>query len=253
MEFSETEIKRAYKIYSKLVGSGSLELAEVKEYIREEKIETLVNCFASSDDATVISAGEYLYIVPIAMTSCFHMNNETIKKIYLPNNTTNLDIYLMYVAIIVLLGEFYNSYQTQEPTRSFINMEEWLQAMNTRIEGLSQIGDETLKDMEQQQEYNWLRIIEKWMAIDDLKEKAKRQNGNTNSRLGFLCTVKNFLEKQEMVRDIGNEELELTEKSKIIVQRYYMDYEYNRGLIDFMYQCSNENAGYIEKNTSEEA
>ena len=39
-----------------------------------------------------------------------------------------------------------------------------------------------------------------------------------------------------MIYDIGNNEMELTEKTKVIVQRYYMDYEYNRGLLDFIYQ-----------------
>ena len=38
------------------------------------------------------------------------------------------------------------------------------------------------------------------------------------------------------MHDIGNNEMELTEKTKVIVQRYYMDYEYNRGLLDFIYQ-----------------
>ena len=52
--------------------------------------------------------------------------------------------------------------------------------------------------------------------------------------------TKSFLEKQDMVIDIGNNELELTEKTKVIIQRYYMDYEYNRGLIDFIYQYENE-------------
>ena len=47
--------------------------------------------------------------------------------------------------------------------------------------------------------------------------------------------VKNFLEDQELLLDIGNEELELTEKAKTIIQRYYMEYDYNRGILDFMY------------------
>ncbi|NMB08610.1 MAG: non-ribosomal peptide synthetase module, partial [Tissierellia bacterium] len=35
-------------------------------------------------------------------------------------------------------------------------------------------------------------------------------------------------------------EIELTEKSRIIIQRYYMDYEYNRGILDFMYGLERE-------------
>ena len=199
-------------------------------------IEELVDQFAREDDATIIVAGNILYLVPIATTSPLHMSNEMIKKIYLSSGATNLDIYLMYVTIIILLGEFYNSYQSQEPTRSFIKMEEWLEAVHLRLESISQIEEEELRKIEEEQEYNWIRILEKWMAIVDVKEKAKKQSGNTNSRMSFLNSVKNFLEKQGMIHDIGNNEMELTEKTKVIVQRYYMDYEYNRGLLDFIYQ-----------------
>ena len=34
---------------------------------------------------------------------------------------------------------------------------------------------------------------------------------------------------------IGNEEFEISEKAKTIIQRYYMEYDYNRGILDFMY------------------
>ena len=50
--------------------------------------------------------------------------------------------------------------------------------------------------------------------------------------------TKQFLEKQDMIKDIGNDEIEITQKTKVIIQRYYMDYEYNRGLLDFIYQYS---------------
>lgn len=240
MEYKHEQIIEAHKIYMKLVGEGNVLRSEVKNYTREEQIEELVNQFAREDDATIIMAGEMLYLVPMAITSPFHMNNDLIKKLYLPNGATNLDMYLMYVSIIILLGEFYNSYQSQEPTRAFINIEEWLEAMNTRFEGLNQIDKEHLKKIEKDQEYNWTKILEKWMSIDDVKDNAKRQSGNTISRISFLNMTKGFLEKQDMVRDIGNNEIELTEKAKVITQRYYMDYEYNRGLLDFMYQYEKE-------------
>lgn len=233
--YQEQEIQEAYRIYSLLAGQGKLDAGEAKRYLRDEQIEALVNQFARNDDAAIIAAGSLLYLVPMATTSLFHMNNELIKKVYLPSTATNLDIYLMYVATIILLGEFYNSYQSQEPTRSFIHMGEWLEAMNTRIESLQALGEDILQSAEKEQEYNWTKIVQKWLAIDDVKEKVKKQTGNTNSRMSFLNMVKSFLEKQEMIIDIGNNEIEITEKTKVIVQRYYMDYEYNRGILDFIY------------------
>ncbi len=238
MNYKNQEILEAYKLYSKLARTGNLPVADVRSYTREERIEELMNQFASQDQATIIIAGGMAHLVPIASSSPFQMSNETIKKLYLPNNATNLDIYLMYVATIILLGEFYNSYQTKEPTRAFISMEEWLEAIQGRMEALAALGEEQLKKVEEEQEYNWQKIIEKWMALDDVKEKAKKQAGVSASRVSFLNMTKNFLEKQDILKDIGNNELEITEKTKVIIQRYYMDYEYNRGLLDFIYQFS---------------
>lgn len=238
MAYKEQEIIEAYKLYGRLARTGSQSVEEMRLYTRDERIEELINQFANEDQATVIVAGGMAYLVPIASSSPYQMSNETIKKLYLPNNATNLDIYLMYVATIILVGEFYNSYQTKEPTRAFITMSEWLEAIQNRMEALWALGEEQLKKVEEEQEYNWQKIVEKWMALDDVKENAKKLTGVMASRLSFLNMTKQFLEKQEMVKDIGNYELELTEKTKVIMQRYYMDYEYNRGLLDFIYQYS---------------
>lgn len=238
MEYKNKEVLDAYKLYGKLARSGNLPLGDVQLYTRDERIEELMNQFAMQDQAAIIVAGGQAYLVPIANSSPFQMSNETIKKLYLPNNATNLDIYLMYVSTIILLGEFYNSYQTKEPTRAFITMEEWLDAIHARMESLLELSEEQLKKVEEEQEYNWQKIVEKWMALDDVKEKAKKQTGVSASRVSFLNMTKNFLEKQDIIRDIGNNELEITEKTKVIIGRYYMDYEYNRGLLDFIYQFS---------------
>ncbi|GAY76190.1 hypothetical protein NBRC111894_1744 [Sporolactobacillus inulinus] len=37
------------------------------------------------------------------------------------------------------------------------------------------------------------------------------------------------------MQDIGNEEIRLTEKAKTIIQRYFMEVEYNKGIFEFLY------------------
>jgi hypothetical protein len=71
--------------------------------------------------------------------------------------------------------------------------------------------------------------------MDDIKETVKRQTGNTISRLSFLDTVKRFLLEQQLAEEVGAGELALTEKTKMIVQRYFMELEYNRGILNFLY------------------
>ncbi|TXK90613.1 non-ribosomal peptide synthetase module, partial [Parageobacillus sp. SY1] len=94
---------------------------------------------------------------------------------------------------------------------------------------------EKLKQFEKEFSYNWSLIIEKWDAMDDIKETAKKQSGNTISRLSFIDTVRRFLIDQGLIVDIGNDEVTLTEKAKTIIQRFFMEVEYNKGIFEFIY------------------
>ncbi|WP_352417769.1 DUF6063 family protein [Proteiniborus sp.] len=241
MEFKGKEVIEAFNIYSNLAHKGYEDRDEIRAYIVDDKIRELVDRFAHEVNCTIILAGEYIYMVPIAVSSPFHISNEELKKRYLPSRQQkNLYIYLMYVTIIILFGEFYDSYQSLEPTRSFLPINKWLVAVNNYMMTLEEIDKEELKELEKEYEYNWVSVLEEWNALDDIREGVKVQDARTNSRLSFLSTVKSFLEAQNLILDIGNDEIELTEKSKTIIQRYYMDYEYNRGILDFMYGLQRE-------------
>ncbi|EOD00251.1 DUF6063 family protein [Caldisalinibacter kiritimatiensis] len=236
MMYNHEEVIKAFNLYTKLSVNGYGEKDELRLYLADDEIRGLVDQFAKEVDCTIITAGDYIYLIPISMDSIFHVSNDTIKRKYLPSKAVNLDIYMMYVAIIVLFGEFYDSYQTIEATRDFISLENWLLSINERVLALKEYDKEELKELEKDYEYNWISIVEKWDAMDDLKENVKTQDARTNSRLSFLNTVKKFLEEQGLINDIGNDEIELTEKAKTIIQRYYMELEYNRGILEFMYQ-----------------
>ncbi|MEJ8552628.1 DUF6063 family protein [Tepidibacter sp. Z1-5] len=250
MIYNQEQVIQAFKIYSKLAVNGYGDTDELRLYLADDAIRGLVEQFAKEVDCTIFVAGDCIYLIPISMSSPFHISNENIKKTYLPSKATNIDIYVMYVAVIIMFGEFYNSYQTIEPTRDFLSIDDWLLRVNDRILSLKAYDKEELKELEKEYEYNWISIVEKWDAMDDLKEKVKTQDARVSSRLSFLNTVKKFLEAQELIVDIGNDELELTQKAKTIVQRYYMEHEYNRGILEFMYKLEQmkgekEDAGHF--------
>jgi hypothetical protein len=114
-------------------------------------------------------------------------------------------------------------------------MEEWMNLVQQRINGLREHSAEELKALSQEYSYHWPDIIEKWDAMDDVKETAKRQSGATISRLSFLDAVRRFMLDQDLAKQVGPDELDLTEKTKMIVQRYFMEREYNRGILEFLY------------------
>lgn len=243
MLYEQKKITDAFRLYSSLAVKGHGDKEEMRLYLADDGVRGLVDHFAHEVDCTVIMAGDRLYLIPLVMSSSFHVTNDTLKRLYFPSKYANADIYLVYVAIIVLLGEFYDSYQTTEPTRDFLPLSDWLGSLSERILALKSLDSAELEKTGREQRYNWRLVVEKWDALDDLRETARTQDGRTNSRLAFLNVVKRFLEAQDLIKDLGEDELALTEKSRAIIQRYYMEVEYNRGLLEFIYQLGTAEEG----------
>ena len=103
------------------------------------------------------------------------------------------------------------------------------------MDSLRAHDEEKLMQMEKEFSYRWTALIEKWDALDDVKETATKQSGNTMSRLSFIDTTKRFLEKEEIIIQTGVNEFSLTAKTMEIVGHYFMDREYNRGILSFLY------------------
>lgn len=239
---NETLIMDTFKIYAKLNADGKILKENAKLFSTDDTVRGMLMAFAAEVDCTIIASGKYLYLVPLTKNSIFHMTNDEIKKKYFPSRALNMDIYLMYVAVIAFVGEFYDSYQTNRPTREFITTVEWLSSLNERLTVLKQFDDEYLKDMEEEYEYNWRDIIKNWEAMDNIKEGIKRRTARTVSRMSFIMIVKQFLLKEGIAKEVGPDELTLTEKASAIVTKYFMEYEYNRGILEFIYQLEKEEA-----------
>lgn len=235
MRYSEEKVIEAFKLYRDLALDGVVGAEWSTVYKADDDVRDLLDLFAKEVSCVNIPVGNELYLIPETKLSPFHVNNEYLKKNYFTSRAVNADIYLMYFATLLLFGSFYDSYQSKEMTRDFIGLEDWVREVQDKIQALKEHDEETLKKEEQSFSYNWLQIIEKWDAMDDLKESAKKQTGNTISRLSFIDSVKRFLVEQQLVAEIGNREITLTEKAKTIIQKYFMELEYNKGIFEFIY------------------
>ena len=114
-------------------------------------------------------------------------------------------------------------------------MSYWLETMDMRMESLQAQDEDFLRTKEKELEINWVAIKNKWLAMDSVKENVKNQDARTISRLGFLNQTQRFLIGQGLVVDIGDFQMQLTEKAKNIYYGYYMNSERNQDILNFMY------------------
>lgn len=235
MIYNEDTIMTAFSLYSKLARDGVAEKEDVNQYISNDEVRSLLDRFAREVDCVIVRTTEQLFLIPETKSSPFHVSNEWIKKNYLRSDSVNADIYLLYFVTIILFGSFFDRYTSLEPTLDFISLSDWVKNVNERMSHLESFSEEQLVEFEQDFQYNWRAILEKWRNMDDIKESAKRQTGNTISRLSFIDTAKRFLLSEELIKEIGNYEITLTEKAKTIVQRFFMDAEYNNNIFEFIY------------------
>lgn len=246
MKYSEQTVIQAFQIYTKLARESIANKEYVQLYRADDQIRALLDEFSREVDCVIVTTSEQIFLIPKTKLSPFHVSNEWIKRNYLRSNATNGDIYLLYFSTIILFGSFYDTYQRTEPARQFLQIDEWVRFIQERIDHLKTHDTEELKELEKEFSYNWSIIIEKWEDMDDIKETAKKQSGNTISRFSFMDSVKRFLIDQELVQEIGNYEIILTEKAKTIIQRFFMELEYNKGIFEFIYGFNKEeeHAGY---------
>lgn len=236
MKYNQKDILYSFKMYSELVVNGSCLIADYNEFVINDTIRELVDLFALEVNAAVLVTNERVILVPLVASSPFQISNDRVRRDYLGSKYKVGDVYLLYFCVIIFFGMFYDSYNTTEPVREFLSMDQWLNEVNDYIDTLSSHSEEALSFNSQELNYNWKVIIEKWKAIDNTNEKAKVQDGRTVSRISFLNQVKSFLLDQDCLVELGNLELGLSEKAKDIVGKYYMEIEYNRGVLDFIYK-----------------
>lgn len=160
MEYTDEIIQTAFQIYTKLASQGQILKSESGRYLDDEEVRSLTNAYAQAVQCTIIYDAVYLYLVPIAVDSPFHMRNDTIKKEYLTAKSVNMDIYLMYLSIIVLFGIFYDSYQSTEPLQ-FVSLSRWLDEMNQRMDTLQRYDPVLLRQAETEQNINWISLLKK--------------------------------------------------------------------------------------------
>ena len=237
---NEQKVTKAFRLYAQLESEGKLSYEEGAAYFQDDEIRGILSEFVKEVDCTLIADGTSLYLVPLSSRSKFHMSNEQIKKDYMPSRALNIDIYLMYVAMIIFMGEFYDSYQRTSPTREFLHMDDWIHRLSERFESLKRLGEDVLKEKEEEFDYQWVDIIHNWDSMDTIKEGIRRQTARTASRLSFMLITAGFMIDQGLIRETGEREYALTDKGKGIVEGYYMDYTYNRGVLEFIYQCEQE-------------
>ncbi|MBC7960644.1 MAG: non-ribosomal peptide synthetase module, partial [Vallitaleaceae bacterium] len=104
---NQDTVIEAFKIFAKLSAEGEVKKSDARLFVSDDEVRGLVSQFAGEVDCTILSAGDDIFLVPLTKNSIYHLTNDQIKRDYLPSRALNMDIYILYLLIVVFIGEFY--------------------------------------------------------------------------------------------------------------------------------------------------
>lgn len=203
MSYELENIQCSQKIFYCLLANGKLseedEPALYHSYLEEEEVINLVKSQAEVSDCIVERYRNTIYLIPNMTNNMLGFSKAELKKELCRSNGTNKDYYLSQFIILTLLVEFYDGQGSHCKARDFIKMGELQNIVAERLQ-------EGVRAQEQSDEDMGLDFASMSQAFDALKSSDKPSRAMTTKE-GMLFTVLNFLEKQDLIIFIREDEM----------------------------------------------
>ncbi len=99
------ELCTAYEIYRTLYTEGECGGQAYKQYNDNTNIQSIIEVFLQEDETAIITSSEKLYLVAKSSRSHLNLSNPYIKKFYFKADTKNIELYMIYFSMIVIIGK----------------------------------------------------------------------------------------------------------------------------------------------------
>lgn len=217
MTYELEEITLSQSIFYYLLEHRALKEEDERElykaYTENENIMNLVKQQGKIAESLIERYGSVIYFIPNEDNHYLGYSKNQLKQILCKSSSTDKDYYLSQFAILTLLVEFYDGQGSSSKSRGYMRVGELLNCISNRLkEGV----DNTSEEMEEESGLAFSNILE---AFEALRSEEKGSKAKTTKE-GFLYTILKFLEKQDLIDFI--EEDEMIKTTKKLDQ--FMDY-----------------------------
>lgn len=217
MAFEIDSILQSQKIFYHLLKNGQLEESEAPElykaYVEQEEVMALVKSQGEVADSVVERYGNVIYLMPEVSNTMLGFSKAELKKILCKSTGTDRDYYLSQFLILTLLAEFYDGQGSHCKSRDFIRMGELQNILSERLKTGRMLEEEREQneagedDRKSPKKETMLDYQSMSMAYEALKSEDKKRSRARTTKEGFLYTVMDFLEEQNLVIYIQEDEI----------------------------------------------
>lgn len=207
MAYEMEAVKLSQQIYYYLLTYRALGEEDERDlyraYTEREEVMYLVKSQAEIALSQIERYGNVIYLIPKEDNNILGFSKAELKGQLCKSSATDKDYYLSQFVILTLLVEFYDSQGRSSKSREYMKTGEFLNSIAERLQqGVERAGDEDKQGLA------FSNMLEAFQALRS-DEKGSRAK---TTKEGFVHTIFQFLQKQELIDYIEQDDMIKTTK-----------------------------------------
>lgn len=176
-----------------------------RAYTEEEHIQNLVKSQGEIARSNIERYGNVIYIIPKEDNFFLGFSKAQMKTQLCKSNATDKDYYLSQFVILTLLVEFFDGQGSSSKSREYMRVGELQNCISERLKEGTQHVEEA------EEEALGLAFSNMLEAYEALRSEEKGSRARTTKE-GFLFHILNFLQKQDLIEYVEEDEMIKTTK-----------------------------------------
>lgn len=209
MVYELEEITLSQRIFYYLLEHRELreedDITLYRAYTENENIMDLVKRQGVLSKSLIERYGNVIYLIPNEDNNYLGFSKQDLKAALCKSTATDKDYYLSQFVILTLLVEFYDGQGSSSKARDYFRVGDLLNSISERLKEGVETSDEEMEDTDGLAFSNMLE------AFEALRSEEKGSRAKTTKE-GFIYGILKFLEKQNLIDFIEEDEMIKTTK-----------------------------------------
>ncbi|MGL4874880.1 MAG: DUF6063 family protein [Clostridium sp.] len=188
------------KIFYYLLKNNKLEKEEedlYKSYSENENIIELVKSLGESFECSIEKYGGVVYLIPSEENDFLGFSKGALKKILCKSGANDKDYYLSQFIILTFLVTMYGGQGNTSNMRGYLKLGDFINIITEKL------NEGAKKNEDGENGIAFSNILERFEAL----KSSDTRNRLKTTKEGFIGTILEFLEKQELINYVKDDEM----------------------------------------------
>ncbi len=226
----ENRYDKAMEIFYYLLDKGEMSIDDRKElYLNysDKDMQRAIDHIAEKMKVIIRRYNHVIYLMPSEENEVIGMKMKDLRAI-VGSKSTNITAYLSMYLVTLFLQIFYNGVGESLKTRDYVSIKEVVDMAGERLEKAA--SKDSIYQEEEETGYNVISIHEHWISLMEDDENHRGRN----SKYGYVRSVVNFLERQNLFVQYSHDNIRPTKKLTALMGHHFLD-RHRKELIEALF------------------